>query len=383
MTTQDEPAYDARAPFDSPSASGPGAIAALVAVPLLAALAGGTPAAVSAQQVPDSVAVRAESEVLGRALRDSAGARQAEAPRYAPRLWAEAGELLDRARRRLSRALAASGDGSPLVRARAAAGPAADSAALAYRAAWRMAFRADSVRRRPATLESILLERDSVVSATARAAGVTPTPLDGPADDLEAVRRVLASRADSVAALRGRLERTEAARRETSGRADSLAAVLDSVGERLAEASAELERRRRRESRVREVKALFSGEEGSVLATEDSVVVRLSGLTFPPGEAELPEDADALLVKLRSAIQAFPGARVRVEGHTDAEGDAEQNRVLSLRRAIAVREDLLLHLPIGADRIQAVGRGESEPVASNDTEEGRAQNRRIEVILEL
>lgn len=351
-------------------------IVALTAVP--PGLAGPSP--VSAQEVADSTAARVEEAVLGRARRDSAGARQADAHEYAPRLWARAGALLDRAEERLDRALAGGGADAP-ERARAAAAPTADSAALAYRAAWRMAFRADSVRDRDAALEALLLARDSLVSATARAAGVEPTPLDGPGDDLEAVRRVLARRADSIGELRGRLESAERARRQAAGRADSLAAVLDSVDARLTEASAELERRRQRESRLREVKALFSGEEGSVLATDDSVVIRLTGLTFPTGEAELPEDADPLLVKLRSAIQAFPGARVRVEGHTDAEGDAEQNRVLSLRRAIAVREYLLLHLPISADRIRAVGRGETEPVASNDTEEGRARNRRIEVVL--
>lgn len=335
-----------------------------------------------------------EAAVLGRARRDSMGARRAKAHQLAPRSWAGAGALLERADDLLDRSLAtslgratepvpAAAEASALARARSEAGPAAEDAARAYRAAWRLAFLADSVSDRPRALEGYVLERDSAVALVAREAGVEPTPHDGPADDLAAVRAELARRADSTATLRDRLSRTESARDEAAARADSLAAVLDSVGARLADASSELERRRSREERVREVTALFAGEEGSVLAAGDSLVIRLTGLTFSPGEAELPEDADQLLVKLRSAIQAFPGARIRVEGHTDARGDAERNRVLSQRRAIAVREHLLLNLTISAERITAVGVGETEPVASNDSEEGRARNRRIDVVLRL
>lgn len=331
-----------------------------------------------------------EAAVLWPARRDSSGARRAEAHELAPRSWAEAAALLDRAEARLERAVASAleetGDDrsrDALGWARSVAGPSADSAARAFRFAWRLAFLTDSIREHGPALEEHVRERDSLLALTARAAGVTPTPTDGPADDLAAIGAELRRRADSTTALAGRaarLEETLAAARE---RGDSLATVLDSVEGRLAEVSSELDRRLRRESRLREVKAVFGGEEGSVLATDDSVVIRLTGLTFPPGEAELPEEADPLLVKLRSAIQAFPGAAIRVEGHTDARGNAEQNRVLSQRRAIAVREHLLLNLPISADRVTAVGRGETRPVASNDTEEGRALNRRIDVVLEL
>lgn len=333
-----------------------------------------------------------EADVLAAARRDSAGAREADAHELTPHGWAEAGALLDRAEELLARSLSASLGGasepvaadsgaSALERARDEAGPTAEEAAGAYRAAWRLAFLADSIRDRPRALEEYVLGRDSAVARAAREAGVEPTPHDGSSDDLAAVRRELARRADTAASLRDRLAAERAARQEAAARADSLAAELDGVAGRLAEASSELERRRRREERIREVTALFSGQEASVLAAGDSLVLRLTGLTFPPGEAELPEGTHPLLVKLRSAIQAFPGAAIRVEGHTDARGDAERNRVLSQQRAIAVREHLLLNLPISADRVTAVGVGETEPVASNDSEDGRARNRRIDVVL--
>ena len=80
-------------------------------------------------------------------------------------------------------------------------------------------------------------------------------------------------------------------------------------------------------------------------------------------------------------IREFPEARVVVEGHTDSQGNEARNQDLSRRRAIAVREYLLSNIAMSADRITAVGYGESSPIAPNDSEAGRARNRRIEITL--
>ena len=77
------------------------------------------------------------------------------------------------------------------------------------------------------------------------------------------------------------------------------------------------------------------------------------------------------------------GAPVRIEGHTDARGNADANRALSQRRAIAIRDYLLTNLPISSDRLEATGYGEERPIAREDTEEGRARNRRIEIVLTI
>jgi OOP family OmpA-OmpF porin len=81
------------------------------------------------------------------------------------------------------------------------------------------------------------------------------------------------------------------------------------------------------------------------------------------------------------ALKAEGGVAVIVEGHTDSVGSDAYNKKLSLRRADAVRQYLVKH-GIPADRITAEGFGESSPVASNDTEDGRAQNRRVELRVE-
>ncbi len=76
----------------------------------------------------------------------------------------------------------------------------------------------------------------------------------------------------------------------------------------------------------------------------------------------------------------LPGKLIAVEGHTDSRGAAERNERLSQERASSVREYLIAR---GVDpaKIRAEGRGEGEPVATNDTLEGRAENRRVEIVI--
>jgi OOP family OmpA-OmpF porin len=75
-----------------------------------------------------------------------------------------------------------------------------------------------------------------------------------------------------------------------------------------------------------------------------------------------------------------PSAAIEVGGHTDTDGDADANMTLSQRRAQAV-VDYMVRAGMPADRLKAVGYGQTEPVASNDTDEGKAQNRRIEFLV--
>ena len=78
-------------------------------------------------------------------------------------------------------------------------------------------------------------------------------------------------------------------------------------------------------------------------------------------------------------MQEHPGLRVRIEGHTDAQGDAASNQRLSEQRAAAV-ETMLTGLGVASDRLDSAGLGSTQPVASNDTAAGRAQNRSVELV---
>jgi OmpA-OmpF porin, OOP family len=99
---------------------------------------------------------------------------------------------------------------------------------------------------------------------------------------------------------------------------------------------------------------------------------------FDVGSSQLHADGRALLDSLLARARDCSRFRILVTGHTDSDGDAESNRDLSLRRAQAV-VDYLAKKGIDPDRMSAVGYGETQPRASNDTDDGKARNRRIEI----
>jgi OmpA-OmpF porin, OOP family len=106
----------------------------------------------------------------------------------------------------------------------------------------------------------------------------------------------------------------------------------------------------------------------------------LSGLQFRSDSAEIEPSSASILDEVATSLKAHPSATMRVEGHTDATGSGEANLRLSAARANAAR-NYLAKQGVAASRIEARGAGADQPVASNDTPEGRAQNRRTELVL--
>jgi len=104
------------------------------------------------------------------------------------------------------------------------------------------------------------------------------------------------------------------------------------------------------------------------------------GSAFATGKAVLRPDSRKQLHAIVAFVQASPASKVRIESHTDNQADAKTNLALSQQRADAVRLSLIAQ-GVAASRIQAVGLGAEQPIASNKTAAGRARNRRVEVIL--
>ena len=106
-----------------------------------------------------------------------------------------------------------------------------------------------------------------------------------------------------------------------------------------------------------------------------------SSILFETGSTEISAEGRVVLDRLALAVASVPGARIEVAGHTDDVGDPDANLALSQARAEAVVSYLI---GAGADPIQlrAVGYGETQPIADNSTDEGRAANRRIEFAVE-
>jgi outer membrane protein OmpA-like peptidoglycan-associated protein len=113
--------------------------------------------------------------------------------------------------------------------------------------------------------------------------------------------------------------------------------------------------------------------------TDRGMVVTLSDVLFDTGAATLKPGADLALGRVSEFMQKNPNTKLVVEGHTDSVGSETYNESLSQRRADAVKAALVSR-GVQSDRIETVGRGESFPVAGNDTQAGRQQNRRVEII---
>ncbi|MCA9513525.1 MAG: OmpA family protein [Myxococcales bacterium] len=114
--------------------------------------------------------------------------------------------------------------------------------------------------------------------------------------------------------------------------------------------------------------------------TEDSVMITLADDIFDPGRATLGLRAESRLELVLGVLAAAPGRAVRVEGYADDVGPEGRNVALSQRRADTVERWLVDH-GVAPGRVEAVGRGTLDPIASNATPEGRARNRRVQIIL--
>lgn len=113
----------------------------------------------------------------------------------------------------------------------------------------------------------------------------------------------------------------------------------------------------------------------------DRLVVTLpQDITFDTDSSYVRPSLQTELNKVAASLVKYPQSNVQVIGHTDNEGDAAYNYGLSQRRAQSV-SSILQDGGVGAGRIVTAGRGEDQPIASNLTPEGRAQNRRVEIIV--
>jgi outer membrane protein OmpA-like peptidoglycan-associated protein len=184
------------------------------------------------------------------------------------------------------------------------------------------------------------------------------------------------------------------ARTEETQRAQEAAATAIALSE---QSSAEADQARRLASAQAEEAALARQEADLASAAADSLrlqlqsmtarsdargqVMTLAGDAFASGQSRLRPEARANLQTLVEFIQRHPNQSVLIEGHTDGQGSANANQVLSQRRADAVRAALIEEGIDGA-RLSATGVGEDRPIADNASSDGRARNRRVEIIVQ-
>jgi outer membrane protein OmpA-like peptidoglycan-associated protein len=107
--------------------------------------------------------------------------------------------------------------------------------------------------------------------------------------------------------------------------------------------------------------------------------VAVYGIHFDTGKATIQPDSEKILTEIAKLLDQTPDLKLRVEGHTDNQGSAPSNQALSEKRAQAVVAWLSAH-NVPAGRLAAKGLGQTQPVADNSTEDGRAKNRRVELV---
>jgi len=110
-------------------------------------------------------------------------------------------------------------------------------------------------------------------------------------------------------------------------------------------------------------------------------VTLTSRVLFDSGKYNLKPQASTALAELADLLKQYPDNRVRIEGHTDSVGSAKYNQKLSEKRAESVANYIVRKHQIDKNRLETVGLGESQPIAPNTTSSGRAQNRRVEIII--
>lgn len=231
-------------------------------------------------------------------------------------------------------------------------------------------------------LEDVILQYEKPLSDISAAA-------DKAAQLDQGVEPVAAELVTYIEGLREQAMQAELDLIDTRTRVAELEDEIRDLDERLGGVSQErvaLVQRLEAETRIREqfatIENMFERDEARVSREGNRVVIRLVGLTFQSGQDVVRPAYRPLLEKVRQAADVFPRSQVVIEGHTDAYGGDENNLALSRRRAEAVSAYLTTELGVPAFRISSVGYGETQPIANNDTEQGRERNRRIDVIIE-
>lgn len=136
---------------------------------------------------------------------------------------------------------------------------------------------------------------------------------------------------------------------------------------------------RKMDRQAQEIKNTVPGAE--VIDAEEGLIVKFdSGLLFDFDKSNLKDAAKTNIANLAASMKNNPQTDIMVIGHTDDKGSDSYNLSLSERRAQAVK-DFAVASGVSASRLRIVGKGESEPIADNTTEAGRAQNRRVEIVI--
>ena len=237
------------------------------------------------------------------------------------------------------------------------------------------------VRDRDMTAEQLVLEWEKSLREVAGAADIVPDMEQGPIN----LQQSLVAYIDQMRNDNQALGQQKA---ENETRLSDMEEEMRTLDERLGGATVEraalvqrLEALARVKQQFEQVEKMFAASEARVFREGTNIILRLVGLTFDSGASDIQQASFDLLGKVEKAIDVFPRSELIIEGHTDSFGGDEFNQTLSQQRAESVQQYMVNAMRIPTYRLIATGYGETRPVASNETESGRARNRRIDIVI--
>jgi outer membrane protein OmpA-like peptidoglycan-associated protein len=189
---------------------------------------------------------------------------------------------------------------------------------------------------------------------------------------MEKERMRVAAKDNQLSNVKGELSATQNA---LEGTVDANVALLS--------AQQKLEKEKELNEKYEAARKEFASNEAEVYKQGDALLIRLKGMEFPSAKANITEKNKPLLGKVQKVMEEFGSSSVVVEGHTDSVGGKKINDRLSQNRAEAVKNYLQSNSGAMTEdsKIEAVGYGYQKPLATNKTANGRAQNRRVDIII--
>ncbi len=194
-------------------------------------------------------------------------------------------------------------------------------------------------------------------------------------------------RAEDEANAKQQAQQAQLAAAQAQAAADQQAAERAQAEARAAEAEAQAARAHQQtqeaNNQTEQLRERLKAQLNQVLATRESargLIVNMSDVLFDFNKYTLKPEAREKLAKVSGILLAYPGLKLQVEGYTDNIGSDEYNQKLSEQRADAVR-DYLVTQGVAESNISAAGYGKNNPVADNSTNSGRAQNRRVQLVV--
>ncbi|HEX2139206.1 MAG TPA: OmpA family protein [Woeseiaceae bacterium] len=300
-----------------------------------------------------------------------ADAERARVGRYAPITLAKAKQLLDEAEKELNQNRYDTDLPRSLAR----------QANYEAKHALYLSEVVRKVRDDDLTVEQLILSWEEPLARIADAANIVPYMETGH----EQLQQELVSYVENLREEHQSLQQEmEASNVRIADMTEEIRALDERLGGATAERTAlvkRLEAQARIKAQFEKVEKMFTRDEARVFREGNNIILRMVGLTFASGEAEIRQDNMDLLTKVERAIDVFPQSELIIEGHTDSFGGDEMNQRLSQDRAESVQQYMINAMRIPGYRLIATGFGETNPVANNETASGRAQNRRIDIVI--